>query len=173
MCTVLHPAVPMLWMSHPHLFWSLWRETSHIRIVPRFSFSKTKSDRHARAFSGSMKVMGSGGSSSWLYGLPGVIFIHFLNRVCFFLIASQLKFERCPQPPPALLSQGAVVCCTVVPWGCPALPHRVFPGLRLKQVRQQPLTTAQLVNQATTSSGQGSAGSLHGQVSAKPGAFSW
>lgn len=84
--------------------------------------------------------MESGGSSSWLYGLPGIIFIHFLNTGCFFLIASQLKFAR---RPPALLPQGALVCCTLLPWGSLAFPASGFSSLELKQVWQQSLTTAQ------------------------------
>lgn len=145
----------MLWMSHPHLFWSLWRETSHIWIVPRISFSKTRSDQHPRAFSGSMKVMGGGGSSSWLYGMPGVIFIHFLNTICFFLIASQLKFKRCPPASPSPVTPGGCCLLHTDSLGSLAFATYGFPSLKLKQIGQQPLTTAQVSAKLVLSPGNG------------------
>lgn len=102
-----------------------------------------------------------GGSSSWLYDLPEVIFTHFLYTVCIFLIASHLKFERNPS---ALLPQGAVVCCTLIPWGSLAFTTYGFPLLKLKHVRQQSVTTAKVSAKLILPLGNGKKSHLQGYV---------
>ena len=124
-CSVLHPAVPMLWMSHPRLFWYLWRETSHIWIVPRFSFSKIKSDHYPRTFSGSMKVKGVDVLPAGYMVCLGLFLYIFLTQSASFSLLPSWSLKDVPQPSPALLPQGPVVCCTFLPWHSWPLPHTV------------------------------------------------
>lgn len=85
--------------------------------------------------------------SAWSY-----CFMLFIT-VCFSL--SMLPSWCLNDVPSALLSPGPVICCTLAPWGSLAFTTYGFPSLRLKQVRQQSLITAQLLNQVTNSLGPG------------------
>lgn len=121
--TVLHPVILMLWMALPYFIWYLWGENSCIWITPRFSFSRT------RAFPGLLWAYDGhrhGLSLSWFYGPRGDIFIHFLNTVCFFLVAFWLMFESCPRPLPAILPQMTVLHCTLISRGSQVLNTYCF-----------------------------------------------
>lgn len=120
---VLHPVILMLWMALPYFIWYLWGENSCIWITPRFSFSRT------RAFPGLLWAYDDhrhGLSLSWFYGPRGDIFIHFLNTVCFFLVAFWLMFESCPRPLPAILPQMTVLHCTLISRGSQVLNTYCF-----------------------------------------------